>query len=206
MFTPLPFLCTEAMNPSPKTFLPTRCRGFRDRRADGVSHSRPTMEAQWGASPVIRARSPTLSKTLAKGSFSGSPTRPNEGMLFVFPARSKITAVDEAPLIPLSVAFLDAQGKIVSISEDRLRRRVAWRRGPAKYSLEMSSAGSAPEKCLKAGTRSPAWPRRGGALNGEQRRTPGPSGFFSGLRRLAEVHRAMRTAAMKYSIGIEATY
>ncbi|WIM06642.1 MAG: DUF192 domain-containing protein [Candidatus Nitricoxidivorans perseverans] len=73
------------------------------------------------------------------------------GMLFVFDAPSPQCMWMRNTLIPLSVAFLDEQGRIINVEEMRPRTEInhcAAR--PAKYALEMN-AGWFRQRGLKAG-------------------------------------------------------
>lgn len=75
----------------------------------------------------------------------------NEGMLFVFPQVEKPCMWMKNTLIPLSVAFLDTQGKIVSISEMQPQTEDSHcAAGPAKFALEMGG-GWFSAKGLKPG-------------------------------------------------------
>src|SRR5262249_47614325 len=63
----------------------------------------------------------------------------NDGMLFVFPEPEVQCMWMKNTLIPLSVAFLDAEGSIVSISEMKPQTETSHCAArPAKYALEMS--------------------------------------------------------------------
>lgn len=64
----------------------------------------------------------------------------NEGMLFVYPQPHVTGMWMKNTLIPLSVAFIDEKGVIINVEEmkpETLDAHMA--KGPAKYSLEMSS-------------------------------------------------------------------
>lgn len=75
----------------------------------------------------------------------------NEGMLFVFPREGYHAMWMKNTLIPLGVAFIDANGVIVNIGEMAplsLDQHAAQK--PAKYALEMN-AGWFREHGIKAG-------------------------------------------------------
>jgi hypothetical protein len=76
---------------------------------------------------------------------------PNEGMLFVFPSPEVQCMWMKNTLIPLSVAFMDTKGKIVTIAEMQPQTETSHcAAAPAKFALEMS-AGWFAAKGLKPG-------------------------------------------------------
>ena len=78
---------------------------------------------------------------------------PNEGMLFVFPEAQVHCMWMKNTFVPLSVAFIDADGTIVSISDMQPQTETSHcAAAPAKFALEMSRGWFA-AKGLKAGTR-----------------------------------------------------
>jgi uncharacterized membrane protein (UPF0127 family) len=63
----------------------------------------------------------------------------NQGMLFVFPEAARHCMWMKNTLIPLSVAFLDDTGKIISISDMQPRTENSHCAAtPARYALEMN--------------------------------------------------------------------
>jgi uncharacterized membrane protein (UPF0127 family) len=63
----------------------------------------------------------------------------DHGMLFVFPSISYMGMWMVDTYIPLSVAFIDAQGNIINIDNMKpLTRDVHYAARPAKYALEMN--------------------------------------------------------------------
>lgn len=76
----------------------------------------------------------------------------HRGMLFVFPALDRHCMWMRNTLIPLSVAFLDEEGKILNIEDMEPRtENNHCAAGPARYALEMNKGWFAGKK-LKAGT------------------------------------------------------
>lgn len=77
----------------------------------------------------------------------------NNGMIFVYPA-PEITAMwMKNTLIPLSVAFIDAKGRILNIEDmTPLSEDAHGSRGPAAYSLEVNRGWFA-RRGIKAGDR-----------------------------------------------------
>lgn len=77
----------------------------------------------------------------------------NQGMLFVFPADSRQCMWMKDTLIPLSVAFIDAQGQIVNIADmEPLSRQIHCSDKPVRYALEMN-LGWFQRRAVQAGDR-----------------------------------------------------
>ncbi len=72
---------------------------------------------------LIRAEVAYTFDTRAQGLMFRKALGPNEGMFFVFPRAEIHCMWMKNTLIPLSVAFLDEKGRVVSIAEPRLVRR-----------------------------------------------------------------------------------
>ena len=110
----------------------------------------PTMELGAGIH-LIRAEIANTFESRAQGLMFRKYLGPNEGMLFVFPQADAHCMWMKNTLIPLSVAFIDARGKIVSISEMQPQTETSHcAAAPAKFALEMSGGWFA-AKGLKAG-------------------------------------------------------
>lgn len=63
---------------------------------------------------------------------------PDHGMLFVFPVARPQAFWMKDTYIPLSVAFVDSQGRILNIEDMRPQdESTHWSQGPALYAIEM---------------------------------------------------------------------
>lgn len=110
----------------------------------------PTLELNAGIH-LIRAEVASTFETRAQGLMFRKYLGPNEGMLFVFPQAEAQCMWMKNTLISLSVAFMDAQGKIVSIAEMKPQTENSHcAAAPAKFALEMSGGWFA-AKGIKAG-------------------------------------------------------
>jgi len=89
----------------------------------------------------------------ARGLMHRFSLRPDHGMLFVFEQPERQSFWMKNTFIPLSIAFLDANGRILNI-EDMAPQSEAmhWSRGPARYALEMRKGWFA-ERGIRAGDR-----------------------------------------------------
>ena len=86
---------------------------------------------------LIRAEVAFTSENRAQGLMFRESLGPNEGMLFVFPQVEKQCMWMKNTLIPLSVAFLDEKGGIVSISDMQPQTETSHcAAAPARYALE----------------------------------------------------------------------
>ncbi len=118
--------------------------------AEGSLAQLPTVELTAGIH-LIRAEVAYAFETRAQGLMFRKYLGPNEGMLFVFPEAESHCMWMKNTLIPLSVAFIDAKGKIVSISNMQPQTETSHcATAPAKFALEMSEGWFA-AKGLKPG-------------------------------------------------------
>ena len=98
----------------------------------------PTVELSAGIH-LVRADVAYTFDTRAQGLMFRKALGPNEGMFFVFPRAEIHCMWMKNTLIPLSVAFLDEKGKVVSISDMQPQTETSHCAvAPAKFALEMS--------------------------------------------------------------------
>jgi len=110
----------------------------------------PTVELSAGIH-LIRAEVAYTFETRAQGLMFRKALGPNEGMFFVFPRAEIHCMWMKNTLIPLSVAFLDEKGKVVSISDMQPQTETSHcAAAPAKFALEMSHGWFA-AKGIRAG-------------------------------------------------------
>jgi len=101
---------------------------------------------------LIRAEVAYTFETRAQGLMFRKHLGSNEGMFFVFPQSEPYCMWMKNTLIPLSVAFVDEKGKIVSISDMQPQTETSHCAvAPAKFALEMP-AGWFAKKGIKSGT------------------------------------------------------
>jgi uncharacterized protein len=102
---------------------------------------------------VIRAEVANTFETRARGLMYRESLGPNQGMLFVFPEVERHCMWMKNTPLPLSVAFIDDSGEVVSVAEmlpHTEDSHCAAR--PARYALEMAKGWFA-SKGLRAGSR-----------------------------------------------------
>ena len=118
--------------------------------------------AAWGELPVIslnagihviRAEVANTFETRARGLMYRESLGPNQGMLFVFPWLEQHCMWMKNTPLPLSVAFIDEGGEVVSISEMSPHTEDSHCSArPARFALEMSRGWFA-GKGIRAGAK-----------------------------------------------------
>lgn len=102
---------------------------------------------------VIRAEVANTFETRARGLMYRETLGPNQGMLFVFPAVERHCMWMKNTPLPLSVAFMDERGEVVSISEMAPHTENSHCAAkPARFALEMSKGWFA-AKGVRAGSK-----------------------------------------------------
>ena len=77
-------------------------------------------------------------QTRALGLMNRFSLRTDHGMLFVFETPQPLAFYMKNTYVPLSIAFVDARGKILNIEDMRpLDESTHWSKGPALYAIEM---------------------------------------------------------------------
>jgi len=115
-----------------------------------LAQSLPVVELKAGMH-LIRAELAADMSTRARGLMHRKSLAPNAGMLFVFDAPSSQCMWMKNTLIPLSVAFLDAQGAIINIADMQPHSEESHCSArPALYALEMTRGWFA-ERGIKPG-------------------------------------------------------
>ena len=102
---------------------------------------------------VIRAEVANTFETRARGLMYRESLEPNQGMLFVFPLLERHCMWMKNTPLPLSVAFIDESGQVVSISEMAPHTEDSHCAArPARFALEMSKGWFA-GKGIRAGAK-----------------------------------------------------
>jgi uncharacterized membrane protein (UPF0127 family) len=102
---------------------------------------------------VIRAEVANTFETRARGLMYRKSLGPNQGMLFVFPLLERHCMWMKNTPLPLSVAFIDESGEVVSISEMASHTEDSHCAArPARFALEMSKGWFA-GKGIRAGAK-----------------------------------------------------
>ncbi len=74
----------------------------------------------------------------ARGLMQRFSLQPDHGMLFVFERAEPLAFWMKNTFIPLSIAFIGADGKIINIEDMQPQTEdTHWSKGPARYALEM---------------------------------------------------------------------
>ena len=102
---------------------------------------------------VIRAEVANTFETRARGLMYREALGPNQGMLFVFQSVERHCMWMKNTPLPLSVAFIDERGEVVSISEMAPHTENSHCAAkPARFALEMSKGWFA-AKGVRAGSK-----------------------------------------------------
>lgn len=119
------FACVVAMNVAP--FTP-------------VASAQLPLVSLGAGMHVVRAEVANTNETRMQGLMYRKSMGPNDGMLFAFPQDEPYCMWMKNTLIPLSVAFIDAKGQIVSIHEMQPQTENSHcAAAPARYALEMNA-------------------------------------------------------------------
>jgi uncharacterized membrane protein (UPF0127 family) len=118
--------------------------------APAAAQQLPVVELRAGMH-VIRAEVAADYSTRGRGLMFRKSLAPNSGMLFIFDAAEIHCMWMKNTYIPLSVAFLDAQGAVINIADMQPHSEQSHCAArPARYALEMTQGWFA-ERGVKPG-------------------------------------------------------
>jgi uncharacterized membrane protein (UPF0127 family) len=101
----------------------------------------------------ITAEVANTPETRATGLMNRFSLKPDTGMLFVFERPEPLAFWMKNTYVPLSIAFLDPDGRILNIEDMAPQTENShWSKGPGLYALEMRKGWFA-ERGIKAGDR-----------------------------------------------------
>jgi uncharacterized membrane protein (UPF0127 family) len=101
----------------------------------------------------LRAELAHTDETRIRGLMFRRQLPENQGMLFVYPDKSRQAMWMKNTYIPLSVAFIDAKGRILNIEDMTPHSEDAhWSAGEAAFALEMNRGWFAKRR-IRAGAR-----------------------------------------------------
>lgn len=106
-------------------------------QAAGKAQSLPTIPLTIGGRKIVAevARTPA---ELATGLMWRFSLRPDQGMVFVYDEPRQMSFWMKNTYIPLSIAFIDAGGRIINIEDMTPQsEQLHWSRAPGVYALEM---------------------------------------------------------------------
>lgn len=108
---------------------------------------------------VIQAEVAATEAERQQGLMFREKMEPNEGMVFLFDAPASVCMWMKNTLLPLSVAFLDGNGKIVNIEDMKPQTTDSHcAKRPVRYALEMNR-GWFKQKNIKPGSTIEGLPR-----------------------------------------------
>ena len=97
----------------------------------------PRVPLQVGDLPVI-AEVAADNASRSQGLMFRQALSPNQGMLFVFPEAGNVCFWMKNTLLPLSIAFIDAKGRIINLADMQpLSLDPHCAAAPTRYALEM---------------------------------------------------------------------
>ena len=103
------------------------------RAADGLPATTLSVNGQRFVVEVV-----TTPEQRATGLMNRFSLQPDHGMLFVFDRPQPLAFWMKNTFIPLSIAFVDAEGRIVNVEDMQPRDETShWSRGLALYAIEM---------------------------------------------------------------------
>lgn len=108
---------------------------------------------------VIKAEVAATESNRRQGLMFREKMGPNEGMVFLFEEPGQVCMWMKNTLIPLSVAFIDTEGKIINVEDMQPHSTESHcAKRPARYALEMNQ-GWFKQKNIKPGTPIDGLPR-----------------------------------------------
>lgn len=86
----------------------------------------------------VTAEVATTPDERARGLMQRFSLQPDHGMLFVFERAEPLAFWMKNTFIPLSIAFIGSDGKIINVEDMQPQTETThWSKGPARYALEM---------------------------------------------------------------------